>query len=226
MSEQTHVEAEKKAQTTSNRPRQSPLSHVERLRRLMLYRPTLYPYQPRNVNLIFEAEKAAGNFNQKVAVGMTQVFQAMPTFWLIMAWIVLWILANATIAHFDPLPWPLLLALASVPQLPLMIVIMVGQGLLGRKQELQANEQFETTMKTYHDIEQIMQHLSAQDEEIVRQTHMLVHLLQANGISPEQFLTLQAPQGNGSTVTLAGAAPSSSEGSTPAEKPATDKGEH
>ena len=166
----------------------------------MLFRPTLHPHRPRNINLIFEAEKVAGNFNQKVAVGLTQVFQAMPTFWLIMAWIVLWIIANATIVHFDPLPWPLLLALSSVPQLPLMIVIMVGQGLLGRKQELQAAEQYETTMKTYHDIEQILQHLSSQDEELLRQTHMIMHLMQAHGIALEPFLPSQAQQSNGATV--------------------------
>lgn len=153
-----------------------------------------YPHEPRNVNLLMEAEKAASNFNQKVAVGMTKLFSAMPTFWLIMAWIVLWIVANATIIHFDPLPWPLLLCLASVPQLPLMIVIMVGQGLLGRRQELQSEEQFDTTVKTYHDIEQIMQHLSAQDAELLKQSHMLVHLLQASGIPLEQAFAMQ---GNG-----------------------------
>lgn len=151
-----------------------------------------HQHQPRNVNLIHEAEKAAGGFNQKVAVAMTSIFQAMPTFWLIIAWIVLWIAANATIVHFDPLPWPLLLCLASVPQLPLMIVIMVGQGLLGRKQELQADEQFNTTMSTYHDIEQIMQHLSAQDVEILHQTKMLIHLLEKNGISPQELTSENA----------------------------------
>jgi uncharacterized membrane protein len=143
--------------------------------------------------MLFEAEKAAGSVNQKVAVWMTKLFQAMPTFWVIIAWIVLWILTNATIVHFDPLPWPLLLALASVPQLPLMVVIMVGQGLLGKQQEIQATEQYNTTIKTYHDIEEVMNHLKAQDEEIVRQTHMIMHLLQANGIPPEQFLTVPAP---------------------------------
>ena len=154
-----------------------------------LFHHTAHLHRPRNVNILFEAEKAAGSFNQKVAVGMTTIFQAMPTFWLIMLWIVLWIVANATIVHFDPLPWPLLLTLASVPQLPLMIVIMVGQGLLGRKQELQSEEQFNTTIKTYHDIEQIMAHLSAQDEEILKQTRMITHLLKASGIPPEQFLS-------------------------------------
>src|SRR5579872_4515461 len=157
-------------------------------KRRILFKPTLHPYKPRNVNLVHEAEKAAGGFNQKVAVSMTNVFQAMPTFWLIMTWIVLWIAANATIVHFDPLPWPLLLTLASVPQLPLMIVIMVGQGLLGRKQELQSEEQFNTTMKTYHDIEQIMEHLSAQDTELLKQSHMLFHMIKASGIVPEDLL--------------------------------------
>lgn len=162
-------------------------AHPHRVR--ALFHHEAHQHQPRNVNLLHEAEKAAGGFNQKVAVGMTSVFQAMPTFWLIMAWIVLWIISNATIAHFDPLPWPLLLALASVPQLPLMIVIMVGQGLLGRKQELQADEQFRTTMSTYHDIEQIMKHLVAQDEELLRHAHMLEHLLEKNGITLEQLET-------------------------------------
>lgn len=151
-------------------------------------------HKPQNVNLLFKAEKAAAGFNQRVAIGMTKFFSAMPTFWLIMAWIVLWIFANATIVHFDPLPWPLLLALASVPQLPLMIVIMVGQGLLGRQQELQAEEQFNTTIKTYHDIEQIMEHLTAQDTELLKQSHMLIHLLKASGIPLEQVVPIQ---GNG-----------------------------
>lgn len=171
---------------TASAPTTVPM-HKQRV----LFKHTLYPYKPRNVNLVHEAEKAAGSFNQKVAVSLTNLFQAMPTFWLIMSWIVLWIIANATIVRFDPLPWPLLLTLASVPQLPLMIVIMVGQGLLGRKQELQSEEQFNTTIKTYHDIEQIAAHLSAQDDELLRQSHMIIHLLMASGITPEQLVEIQ-----------------------------------
>lgn len=144
-------------------------------------------HPPRNVNVMFEAEKAAAGFNQRVAIALTRLFSAMPTFWLILSWIVLWIVANATIVHFDPLPWPLLLCLASVPQLPLMIVIMVGQNLLGRQQELQAEEQFNTTMKTFEDIKYIIIHLQMQKEESERQTQMLRSMLQAAGITPEQL---------------------------------------
>ncbi len=163
-----------------------------RTKRGILFENTIHPHEPRNVNLVLEAEKAAGNFNQKVAIWMTELFSSMSTFWLIVAWIVLWIAANATIVHFDPLPWPLLLCLASVPQLPLMIVIMVGQALLGRKQELQADEQYNTSIKGFHDIEQIMDHLSAQDEELLKQSNMIVQLLRAAGIPPEQVAVIQS----------------------------------
>src|SRR5437016_12013669 len=64
---------------------------------------------------------------------------------------------------------------------------MVGQNVLGRKSELQAEEQFNTTMSTYHDIEQIMQHLLAQDAELLRHAHMLMHLLEKSGISLQQL---------------------------------------
>ena len=193
MPEDTVATSEKKAATSTQHPEHH---------RQSLFHHTPHPHKPANVNLVFETEKAAGNFNQKVAVGMTEIFQAMPTFWLIMLWIVVWILANATIVHFDPLPWPLLLTLASVPQLPLMVVILVGQGLLGRRQELQSTEQYNTTLKIYHEIEEIKSHLTAQDQEILRQTHMLLHLVQANGISSEQFFTAQVPQGSDAAPAL------------------------
>ena len=72
-------------------------------------------------------------------------------------------------------------------QLVLLPVILVGQNVLSHKAELQADEQFHTTMSTYHDIEQIMQHLSAQDAELLRQAKMLMHLLEKNGISLQQL---------------------------------------
>ena len=67
-------------------------------------------------------------------------------------------------------------------------IIMVGQGVLGRKAELQSEEQFNTTINTYHDIEQIMEHLSAQDAELLKQSHMLFHMIKSSGIVPEELL--------------------------------------
>ena len=59
--------------------------------------------------------------------------------------------------------------------------------MLGHKAELLADEQFHTTMSTYHDIEQIMEHLSVQDAELLHHTKMLIHLLEKNGISLQQL---------------------------------------
>ncbi len=44
---------------------------------------------------------------------------------------------------------------------------MVGQNVLGRKAELQSDESYATTMKSYADIEAVMKHLDNQDEKIL-----------------------------------------------------------
>ena len=58
-------------------------------------------------------------------------------------------------------------------QLVLLSVIMVGQRVLGRHQELQADEAFATTTKIYHDAEQMRLHLEKQDAELTKLTKLL-----------------------------------------------------
>lgn len=62
-------------------------------------------------------------------------------------------------------------------QLIFLPIITVGQNVLGRKQELHTEEMYHTTIKSFTDIEQIAQHLLAQDAELLEQTSMLVELL-------------------------------------------------
>jgi uncharacterized membrane protein len=57
--------------------------------------------------------------------------------------------------------------------LVLLPIIMVGQNVLGRKSELQADEAYATTMKTYADIEAVMKHLDNQDEKIFALEQMI-----------------------------------------------------
>lgn len=165
-----------------------------------LFKHTLHPHQPRNINLVHEAEQKAGNFNQQVAVGITKVLSSMITFWLVGLVITFWIVFNFTSLAFDKIPWPLLLTILNIPQISMMIGLGVGQGVLGRKQELQSEEQFLTTQKTYHDIEQIIQHLSVQDEEILRQTQMIIQLMKTSGCPFEEFLPPQRKDGNGTNA--------------------------
>ena len=152
----------------------------------VLFRHEPHQHQPRNVNLLMEAEQAASGFNTRLAVALTQ---GTGTMWTAYAFAAL-----ATIGLFGLLGWlnPFVFLLTTwisqqFLQLVLLPVILVGQNVLSHKAELQADEQFHTTMSTYHDIEQIMQHLSAQDAELMRHAKMLIHLLEKNGISLQQL---------------------------------------
>jgi uncharacterized membrane protein len=152
----------------------------------VLFRHEPHQHQPRNVNLLMEAEQAASGFNSKLAVTLTQ---GTGTMWTAYAFAVL-----AIIGLFGLLGWlnPFVFLLTTwisqqFLQLVLLPVILVGQNVLSHKAELQADEEFRTTMSTYHDIEQIMQHLSAQDAELMRHAKMLIHLLEKNGISLQQL---------------------------------------
>ena len=145
-----------------------------------------HQYQPRNVNRLMEAEKAAAGFNTRVAVALTKGVGTMWTAYIftVLAFVGLLGLLNL----LNPITFLLATWVSQqFLQLVLLPVIMVGQNVLGRKTELQADEQFHTTMSTYHDIEQIMQHLSEQDAELLHHTKMLIQLLEKNGISLQQL---------------------------------------
>lgn len=163
---------------------QTPAHPHRHTRVLFHYEP--HQHQPRNVNLLHEAEKAASGVNTKIAITLTNRVGSM---WTAYTFALLAIIGLfAILGLLSPIV-ALLVAWTSqtLIQLVLLPVIMVGQNVLGRKAELQSDEQFRTTMSTYHDIEQIMQHLSAQDAELLRHAKMLIHLLEKNGISLQQL---------------------------------------
>ena len=132
-----------------------------------LYEHLPHPHKPTNVALLHQQEQKEGGFNTQVAIGMTKVLSSMITFWIVGLAIVVWIGLSFTSVGWDRMPWPLLLTIMNIPQISMMIGLGVGQGVLNRHQELQAEEAFQTTQKSYHDLEQIMAHLDAQDEKIL-----------------------------------------------------------
>src|SRR5258707_1517943 len=124
-----------------------------------------HQHKPRNANLLYQAERAAGGFNEKLAIGLTKSVGSM---WTAYTFTVLAIVGLfAILGLLSPIV-ALLVAWSSqtLIQLVLLPVIMVGQNVLGRKAELQAEEAYATTMKTYSDIEAVMKHLDDQDEKI------------------------------------------------------------
>lgn len=155
----------------------------------VLFRHEPHPHIPQKVT-IAKAEQALTGFNMKIAVAITNGLGTMVCAYIFA------ILAIIGFPGFGATPTQYVQWLSQTfIQLVALSVLAVGQQVLSKHGELMAEEQFHTTMSTYHDIEQIMQHLSAQDAELLRQAKMLVHLLEKNGISLQQ---LEAEVGNAS----------------------------
>jgi uncharacterized membrane protein len=113
-----------------------------------------------------------------VITGAIGTMYAVYTLALIMAG---WILLQVVLGHgaFDPYPFAFLLFLGNIVQLLLMPLLMVGQNLQGRHTEARAEEEFQTVTKIFHDMGQTMSHLDVQDGELVRQTRLLVGLVES-----------------------------------------------
>jgi hypothetical protein len=155
-----------------------------------LFQHTPFLHKPRNVNEQHKGELEASGFNTRIAVGLTK---SVGTMWTAYSFAVLAIVGLLAIIGWLP---PLVVVLVAwlsqtFLQLVFLPILSVGQNVLGRHAELMAEEEFHTTMNSYHAIEEIIQHLSAQDAELLKHTKMLIHLLSAAGITPEQLPDVQ-----------------------------------
>ena len=117
------------------------------------------------MNRVHAAEIAAAGFNTRLAVWLTEHVGTMWT-----AYVFAVIATIGLLGILDLLSPIVALLVAWVSQtfiqLVLLPIIMVGQNVLGRKSELQSDEAYATTMKTYADIEAVMKHLDDQDKKI------------------------------------------------------------
>lgn len=141
------------------------------------------PHQPRNVNEVHAAERLG--INDRIAVWISKNVGTMICAYIFacigVASLVGALTGNALLAAtFGALSSYLL-------QLVLLPIIMVGQNVQSRHSELQAEEMYRTTVSIFHDMEQVMQHLSSQDAELLRHAKMLMHLLEKNGISLKEL---------------------------------------
>ncbi len=167
----------------------SPKTH-RTLQLTSLFQHNPFPHKPRNVNEQHKAEQEASGVNTRIAVRLTK---SVGTMWTAYSFAVLAITGLLAILGWLPPVVALLVAWLSQTflQLVFLPILSVGQNVLGRHAELMAEEQFNTTINSYHAIEEIMQHLSAQDAELLKHTKMLIHLLSAAGITPEQLPDVQ-----------------------------------
>lgn len=134
-----------------------------------LYTHENHPHMPTAIRVqdVHEAHKARGGLNAKVAIGLTRGVATM--------WCAYLFAALAVVGLLGLLGWlnPFIFLLTTwisqqFLQLVLLSVIMVGQGLLGKHQEMVSEETAKTTQKSYHQLGQVVKHLNAQDEELFK----------------------------------------------------------
>jgi len=123
--------------------------------------------------------KSRLGLQDKIALVITAAVGTMYAVYFFALFMAGWMLWQSFFAHqpFDPFPFAFLLFLGNIIQLLLMPLIMVGQNLQGRHAEIRDEEEFNTTMSSYHDIEHIMSHLDAQDQQLLRHTELLEKLV-------------------------------------------------
>jgi uncharacterized membrane protein len=151
------------------------MEHEDREKQKTLYVHTQHPYRAVNVNEMHAEERQS--FNDALALWLTTTVGTMPTAYL---FVLLALVGLLGILGILPPVVALLVAWTSqtLIQLTLLPVIMVSQNVLSRHQELQADEQYHTTMRSYHDIEQIIHHLDAQDARILEMDARLLTILE------------------------------------------------
>ena len=137
--------------------------------------PTHHRYQPQNVNT---RHKASLNFQDRLALVITTAVGTMYAVYFFIIALAGWMLWQGVFAKhpFDPYPFAFLLFIGNIVQLLLMPLIMVGQNIQARHAEIRSDEEYHTTRSSFHDLQQILGHLDAQDQELLKQTGILEKL--------------------------------------------------
>ena len=143
-----------------------------------------------NANDLHRNEHETAGINQRIAVAITRASGTMFCAYLFALLALLGLPALS--AWLGPLVAVYVVwASQTLIQLCMLPILSVGQGVIGRKQEIQAEETFEATEKSFHDVELILKQnneqiqileeqgklQSAQYQELLKQTAMLVQLL-------------------------------------------------
>ena len=134
-------------------------------------------HKPQNPN---EMHKAKLGLQDKIALTVTTAIGTMYAVYFFALAMAGWMLWQTHFAQrpFDPYPFAFLLFLGNIVQLLLMPLIMVGQNIQSRHAEIRSDEEYKTTMTSYHDIETILEHLNSQDRELLKQSKLLEDLVE------------------------------------------------
>jgi uncharacterized membrane protein len=105
--------------------------------------------------------------NERIAAWLTQRLGSMWTFYAAGLTQLLWIgLAEIGVQRFDPYPFAFMTFLSTLAQLIFMVVIMVGQDVLGRAADRRSEQTFLDAGAILHECRRMKARLTAQDRVI------------------------------------------------------------
>jgi uncharacterized membrane protein len=111
-----------------------------------------------------QAIDQAVNVNGRIAAWLTKRLGTMGAFYLAAGTQIGWIvLAEAGVQRFDPYPFAFMSFLSTLAQLIFMIVIMVGQDVLGRAADLRSEQTFLDAKAILHECRRMKARLTTQD---------------------------------------------------------------
>jgi uncharacterized membrane protein len=114
-----------------------------------------------------QAKDQAVDVNGRIAAWITQRVGSMWAFYVAFAIQAVWIgLAIVGVQRFDPYPFQFLLFLSSLTQLVLMLVIMVGQEVLGRTADRRSEQTFLDAQAILYECQRLQTRLTRQDRII------------------------------------------------------------
>jgi uncharacterized membrane protein len=149
---------------------QAHLDHHDRAlsRGLSLLESTPHPWIERHrVQPPPQAADQAVSTNDRIAVWLTERLGSVWGFYLALGSQILWVvLAQAGIQRVDPYPFAFLAFLSTLAQLVFMIVIMVGQDVLGRTGDRRSEQTFLDAQAVLHECRRMKARLTAQDRVI------------------------------------------------------------
>ncbi len=141
---------------------------------MALYEHQSHAHVPRNPNTVHREKQEAKGFNARLAVYITT---HTGTMWCAYVFFGIGIGSLVGVLTNNAILAGVFGSVSSyILQLVLLPIILDGQNIQGERQEVLAQETYETTMHNFHDTEQLILHLNAQDEELLRQTALLVRL--------------------------------------------------
>ncbi len=136
-----------------------------------LYEHQSHPHTPRNVNHV-HAEERRASINTRIAVAITNGLGTMTC---------AYIFAILAIMGFPGLhaaiPQYIQWISQTFIQLTCLSILAVGQRVINRQGELQAEEQYNNTLKFEHDMNELMHHLDIQDHKILEMEELILSYL-------------------------------------------------